>query len=112
MAWSDEEPLKSEQVAELEAAVKLYTGDLLEGLYTDWCLLERERFRLLYPDGLPISAGEHRTEVEYRIHSAELSGERCRFLVQDAIENTLACLKALKLPIPKEVGSERIEVAR
>ena len=32
-------------------------------------------------------------------------------MARDAIENTLACLKELKLPIPKEAGSELIEVA-
>lgn len=32
-------------------------------------------------------------------------------MARDAIENTLACLKQLRLPIPKEAGSEKIEVA-
>lgn len=32
-------------------------------------------------------------------------------MARDAIENTLACLKELRLPIPKEAGSEKIEVA-
>lgn len=32
-------------------------------------------------------------------------------MARDAIENTLACLKELNLPIPKEAGSEKIEVA-
>jgi predicted RNase H-like HicB family nuclease len=31
-------------------------------------------------------------------------------MARDAIENTLACLKELGLPIPKEAGSETIEV--
>ena len=58
-----------------------------------------ERFRILYPDGLPISAGEHRTEVEYRIHCAELNGERCRFLVQDAVESALLALREVTAPL-------------
>lgn len=40
--------LLPEQAAGLEAALKLYTGDLLSGLYLDWCLVERERLSLLY----------------------------------------------------------------
>ncbi len=37
--------------------------------------------------------------------------EEAKEMARDAIENTLACLKELKLPIPKEAGSEKIEVA-
>jgi DNA-binding SARP family transcriptional activator len=33
---------------ELEDALKLYTGELLEGFYDDWALRERERLRSLY----------------------------------------------------------------
>lgn len=36
----------------LEAAVELYTGELLEGFYDDWVLGERERLRLLSIKGL------------------------------------------------------------
>jgi DNA-binding SARP family transcriptional activator len=32
----------------LSAAVELYKGDLCEGIYTDWCLVERERLARLY----------------------------------------------------------------
>jgi DNA-binding SARP family transcriptional activator len=35
------------QVERLEEVVALYTGDLLEGVYDDWCLYERERLHLL-----------------------------------------------------------------
>ena len=31
-------------------AVAMYRGDLLEGSYDDWCLLERERYRTMYLD--------------------------------------------------------------
>jgi len=37
-----------EQICELEAAVELYAGDLLEGVDYDWCIYERERLSLLY----------------------------------------------------------------
>ena len=37
--------------------------------------------------------------------------EEAKEMARDAIANTLACLKELKLPIPTEAGSEKIEVA-
>jgi DNA-binding SARP family transcriptional activator len=40
------------QAAHLEEAVDLYTGDLLEGVYEDWCLSERERLGLLHLSAL------------------------------------------------------------
>ena len=40
--------LTAAQAALLSDAVELYTGDLLEGVYCDWCLYERERLSLLY----------------------------------------------------------------
>src|ERR1051326_9088800 len=40
--------LSGEDFAALEQAVSLYTGDLLEGWYQDWCLFERERFQTMY----------------------------------------------------------------
>ncbi len=39
-------------VAALEGALHLYTGDLLEGFYDDWALRERERIRSLYLSSL------------------------------------------------------------
>ncbi|HEY3475497.1 MAG TPA: BTAD domain-containing putative transcriptional regulator [Anaerolineales bacterium] len=42
------EELTPEQVAMLEAAVDLYKGEFLEGVYEDWCLYERERLRLAF----------------------------------------------------------------
>jgi DNA-binding SARP family transcriptional activator len=44
--------LTPQQVACLEAAVDLYVSDLLEGVYEDWCLYDRERLRLLYLNAL------------------------------------------------------------
>jgi DNA-binding SARP family transcriptional activator len=42
------EALVSDEVLELENALGLYSGDLLEGFYDDWALTERERLRSLY----------------------------------------------------------------
>jgi DNA-binding SARP family transcriptional activator len=42
------EILTAEEAQRLEDAVQLYTGELLEGFYTDWALRERERLRGLY----------------------------------------------------------------
>lgn len=36
------------QESTLTAAVNLYKGELYEGIYTDWCLVERERLARLY----------------------------------------------------------------
>lgn len=44
--------LAPEEVEQLEDAVELYTGDLLVGIYEDWCLYERERLNLLYLNAL------------------------------------------------------------
>jgi DNA-binding SARP family transcriptional activator len=44
--------LSVEQAEELERAVDLYSGDLLEGVYEDWCLYERERLNLLLLNAL------------------------------------------------------------
>lgn len=38
--------------ANLRCALELYLGDLFEGIYADWCLLERERFARLYLRGM------------------------------------------------------------
>lgn len=44
--------LSSNDAQELTDALKLYTGDLLEGIYDDWVLVERERLRMLHLRGL------------------------------------------------------------
>lgn len=46
------EMLRPPEAAELTHALTLYTGDLLEGLYDDWALRERERVRAMYLDSL------------------------------------------------------------
>lgn len=51
---------------QLEAAVDLYRGDLLEGWYHDWCLFERERLQIDFLDALEklVCACESRRENE------------------------------------------------
>jgi DNA-binding SARP family transcriptional activator len=41
-------PCAEVQRRALEEALDLYRGDLLEGCYEDWCLVERERLQLLH----------------------------------------------------------------
>jgi DNA-binding SARP family transcriptional activator len=40
--------IDSQTISALARAVELYQGDLLEGCYEDWCLLERERLQGLF----------------------------------------------------------------
>jgi len=40
--------LSPQQAEMLQAAVALYRGDLMEGAYDDWCLIERERLASLH----------------------------------------------------------------
>jgi DNA-binding SARP family transcriptional activator len=44
--------LNAEQAGQVEQAVQLYTGDLLESVYEDWCIYDRERLRLLHQSAL------------------------------------------------------------
>jgi DNA-binding SARP family transcriptional activator len=60
-----EDQLSAEQVTQLEAATDLYTGDLLEGIYDDWCLYDRERFRLMYLNTLSKLLGFHERNGTY-----------------------------------------------
>ena len=40
--------LSADEKNELQAAVEVYEGELLEGSYQDWCLFERERLHNIY----------------------------------------------------------------
>lgn len=40
--------LCGEQAAQLRQVLQLYQGDLLEGWYQDWCILERDRLQNMY----------------------------------------------------------------
>lgn len=73
------EALSAEQAAQLEAAADLYTGDLLDGLYEDWILHERERLSLLHLSTL------QKLMAYYAAHGACERGLRCgeRILARD-----------------------------
>lgn len=49
----------------LRHGVELYRGDLLEGVYDDWCIFERERLRLRYLDALERLIRHHDARGEW-----------------------------------------------
>jgi DNA-binding SARP family transcriptional activator len=73
--------LTSEQAAQFERAVDLYVGDLLEGVYEDWCLCDRERLQLMYLNALG------KLMVFHEVHGTYEHGLTCgeRILAQDDI---------------------------
>ena len=62
--------LSDNTVRLLENAVELYSGDLLEGIYEDWCLYERERLRLAFLNILVSLMDHHSRKGNYK-HSLE-----------------------------------------
>lgn len=59
------EMLDQQVIAEAEQAVNLYTGDVLDGQYEEWCLDERERLRLLYLGALSTLMAYHEAQGAY-----------------------------------------------
>jgi predicted ATPase/DNA-binding SARP family transcriptional activator len=63
-------PTAATACADLHQAIQLYRSDLLEGLYDDWLLMERERLRELYLQALEClsqlekSAGRYQSALE------------------------------------------------
>lgn len=53
------------QALRLEAAVALYTAPLLEGVYADWCLYERERLHMQYTVALQTLTVYHGLRGDY-----------------------------------------------
>jgi len=66
--------LPPELATQLAEAVDLYTGDLLEGVYDDWCLYDREWLRLLYLNALSKLMAYHAARGAYECSLAY--GER------------------------------------
>jgi DNA-binding SARP family transcriptional activator len=52
--------MSTAQIQALESVLRLYTGDLLEGLYDEWVIPEQERLRSLYLDCLQQLMGAYR----------------------------------------------------
>jgi DNA-binding SARP family transcriptional activator len=63
-----------DEAVRLEQALALYTGELIEGLYVDWALQEREHLRQLYLNGLACLMCYH--ERQGRPESSLLCGQR------------------------------------
>jgi DNA-binding SARP family transcriptional activator len=76
-----EADLSPKQASDLEFAVDLYIGDMLDSVYDDWCLYDRERLRLLYLSAL------NRLMAYYSLHQDYHLGLGCgeRLL---ALDNT------------------------
>ena len=69
--------LTTAEVCELENALALYTGELLEGFYDEWVLTERERLRTLY-----LGSQAHLLQY-YQHHRAYNMGLACGHKILD-----------------------------
>ncbi len=59
------EGLTPEQATSLSKAIDLYGGDLLDSIYEDWCMHERERLRLTYLNTLCKLLEYHRSHGNF-----------------------------------------------
>jgi DNA-binding SARP family transcriptional activator/energy-coupling factor transporter ATP-binding protein EcfA2 len=83
-------------------AVALYAGDLLENVYEDWVVAERERLRGIYLGALDDLIGRYRAERNY----AEAIACAKRILTDDAWrEDTLRVLMALRYEMGDTAGA-------
>jgi len=57
--------LSPEATGRLYHAVSLYQGDLLDGIYDDWCLFDRERFSLAYLGVLERLMTHHKSQGQW-----------------------------------------------
>ena len=57
--------LSADASAQLEHAVDLYVGELLEGAYQDWCIRDRERLNMLYVNALGKLIAYHEANGSY-----------------------------------------------
>lgn len=70
--------------------------------------MPKRRFTVIYEPAEKGGYYAHIPALEVTTEGETL--EDAKEMARDAIENTLACLKQLKMPIPKEIASEEIEV--
>lgn len=99
---------------ELALAVRQLFGGQSDPRFSEAAFQERflQRFRILHPNGLSISAALRQVEVEYRLHCIEIRGERCRLRVRDALESTLVALGEVTAPLLSEVRLDPVRLKR
>jgi DNA-binding SARP family transcriptional activator len=98
------EELDGTRADALRDAVSLYSGDLLEGWYQDWCLYERERLQNIYLTALEklMAYSEFHRDFEHGLNHGEL------ILRQDrARERTYARLMRLHYLMGDRAGAVR-----
>ncbi|HTX91816.1 MAG TPA: BTAD domain-containing putative transcriptional regulator [Anaerolineales bacterium] len=57
--------IRTQDLIEMENHLSLYTGDLLEGMYIDWILREREHVRMMYLNSLAYLMSCYKSRGEY-----------------------------------------------
>ena len=70
--------------------------------------MERADYTVIYEKALGGGYYAHIPALDITTEGESL--QEAQEMARDAIENTLACLKELNLPLPEEVGSEKIGV--
>lgn len=73
--------LHAAEIAALEEAVAVYAGDLLEGFYDDWILVERDRIRRAYGGALTMLMRHHAEAAHPEVSLAFA----CRLLAVDPL---------------------------
>jgi DNA-binding SARP family transcriptional activator len=74
LGWCSEQERQKESIAHLEAAVRLYRGDFIDGFDYEWCISERERLRLAYLSAVERLMDLHISKGE--LHLAIAHGEQ------------------------------------
>ena len=80
-----ERELATRELQELQRTLDLYRGDLLEGIYDDWILADRERLRCLHLTGLHCAMHQYQRRDDYE---AGLAMGR-RILAEDPLRESV-----------------------